>query len=83
VSRGNLFEQLSPTLQVTVDEQIAQIDTLSNIINSAEREMLRLRKAYENAIEARDATGVTLIDRNDEISILYEKSNVLVRPMTR
>jgi hypothetical protein len=65
---------------VTVDEQIAQIDTLSNIINSAEREMLRLRKAYENAIEARDATGVTLIDRNDEISILYEKSNVLVRP---
>lgn len=65
---------------MTVDEQIAQIDTLSNIINSAEREMLRLRKAYENAIEARDATGVTLIDRNDEISILYEKSNVLVRP---
>lgn len=63
-----------------MDEQIAQIDTLSNIINSAEREMLRLRKAYENAIEARDATGVTLIDRNDEISILYEKSNVLVRP---
>lgn len=61
-----------------MDEQISQIDSLSAIINSAEKEMLRLRKAYQGAVEARDAMGVTLIDRSDEIAILYEKANVLV-----
>lgn len=38
--------------------------------------MLRLRKSYENACESRNYTGIQLIDRNDELCILYEKSNI-------
>jgi len=38
--------------------------------------MLRLRKSYENGCESRNYTGIQLIDRNDELCILYEKSNI-------
>lgn len=39
-------------------------------------DMLRLKKSYEMAIEARNYTGIVLIDRNDELCILYEKANI-------
>lgn len=38
--------------------------------------MLRLRRQYERAIEARNYTGILLIDRNDELCVLYEKHNI-------
>ena len=38
--------------------------------------MLRLKKEYERDVEARNLTGVQLIDRNDELCILYEKHNI-------
>ena len=38
--------------------------------------MLRLKKQYELGVEARNFTGVSLIDRNDELCILYEKANI-------
>ena len=31
---------------------------------------------YEVAVEERNYTGIQLIDRNDELCILYEKSNI-------
>ena len=31
---------------------------------------------YEGAIEARNYTGICMIDRNDELCILYEKANI-------
>lgn len=62
--------------QNTVDEQISEIDKLNAIINSYEKEMLRLKKQYETQVELRNHTGITLIDRNDELCILYEKSNI-------
>ena len=43
-----------------------------------EKSMLKLRKQYEVAIESRNYTGITLIDRNDELCILYEKNNIQV-----
>ena len=30
---------------------------------------------YEGAVEERNHTGIMLIDRNDELCILYEKAN--------
>jgi chromosome segregation ATPase len=36
----------------------------------------QLKKQYEMAVEARNYTGIQLIDRNDELCILYEKSNI-------
>ena len=38
--------------------------------------MLRLKKEYELSVEGRNYTGVQLIDRNDELCILYEKANI-------
>jgi chromosome segregation ATPase len=62
--------------QQTVEQQIVEIDKLNSIINGMEKEMLQLKKKYELAVEARNYTGVQLIDRNDELCILYEKANI-------
>merc|ERR1719199_1357909 len=59
-----------------VEQQIVEIDKLNSIINSMETEMLKLKKQYELAVETRNYTGIQLIDRNDELCILYEKSNI-------
>lgn len=46
------------------------------IINSLQREMNNLIYEYEQACESRNYMGIQLIDRNDELCILYEKSNI-------
>jgi len=62
--------------QKAVEGQIMAIDKLNSIINALEREMLALKKQYELAVETRNFAGIQLIDRNDELCILYEKSNI-------
>jgi uncharacterized small protein (DUF1192 family) len=57
-------------------QQIMQIIKLNSIINNAEKQMINLRKDYATAVDQRNLTGITLIDRNDELCILYEKQNV-------
>ncbi|KAF4129429.1 hypothetical protein GN958_ATG21384 [Phytophthora infestans] len=64
------------TKQEQVEQQIVEIDKLNGIITHTEKELLRLKKKYELAVDARNGTGVQLIDRNDELCILYEKSNL-------
>lgn len=61
--------------QSTVEQQIQEIDKLNVVINALEKEMLELKGKYDRAIEDRNVTGVQLIDRNDELCILYERSN--------
>lgn len=61
--------------QNIVEQQIQEIDKLNLVINTLEREMLELKSKYELAVEERNVTGVQLIDRNDELCILYERSN--------
>lgn len=46
------------------------------IINSLQKEMNNLIYEYEQACESRNYMGIQLIDRNDELCILYEKSNI-------
>mmetsp|Transcript_34418 Transcript_34418/g.106375 ORF Transcript_34418/g.106375 Transcript_34418/m.106375 type:complete len:244 (-) Transcript_34418:507-1238(-) len=64
-----------------VEQKIVEIDKLNSIISSLERDMLRSKANYMKAIEIRNATGVTLIDRNDELCILYEKVNLQEQTM--
>ena len=59
-----------------VDQNINEIEKFNMIILSLEKEMLNLRKSYEQACESRNYTGIQLIDRNDELCILYEKANI-------
>ncbi|KAJ1422538.1 hypothetical protein B484DRAFT_399035 [Ochromonadaceae sp. CCMP2298] len=61
--------------QATVGKQIQEIDKYNMVINSLEKDMLHLKGKYEQAVEDRNITGVQLIDRNDELCILYERSN--------
>ena len=59
-----------------VAQLAAETDNLNSLINGIEKEMLKLKKHYEQAVEERNYTGIQLIDRNDELCILYEKSNM-------
>jgi DNA repair exonuclease SbcCD ATPase subunit len=61
--------------QSIVEQQIQEIDKLNIVINALEKDMLELKNRYERAVEERNTTGVQLIDRNDELCILYERSN--------
>ena len=59
-----------------VGQLVAEIENLNAVINGIEREMLKLKRSYEISVEERNYTGLQLIDRNDELCILYEKSNM-------
>merc|ERR1712054_670776 len=63
-------------LNEQVEQYVIEIDKLNSIINSIEKEMVILRRKYEQAVETRNFTGIQLIDRNDELCILWEKSNI-------
>eukprot|EP00668_Euglena_longa_P040853 GGOE01053773.1.p1 GENE.GGOE01053773.1~~GGOE01053773.1.p1 ORF type:complete len:936 (-),score=463.19 GGOE01053773.1:231-3038(-) len=59
-----------------IQEQCSQINKLNSDITAMETEMLHLKRKYEGAVEDRNFTGIQLIDRNDELCILYEKCNI-------
>eukprot|EP00762_Andalucia_godoyi_P001761 ANDGO_07059.mRNA.1 Cilia- and flagella-associated protein 58 len=59
-----------------LDEQLANIERLHSLIENAEEDMLRLKQSYERAVADRNFAGLALIDRNDELCILYEKNNI-------
>ena len=61
--------------QGSVEQQIMDIDKLNVIINTLEKDMIELKNQYEKSVEERNVTGVQLIDKNDELCILYERSN--------
>merc|ERR1719174_2502977 len=45
--------------------------------------MVVLKRAYEKAVEARNFAGIQLIDRNDELCILWEKANIQEKLLKR
>lgn len=64
--------------QLIAEEQELEVINLEDIINKAEKDMVRARKRYGLAVKDRNTIGILLIDRNDELCILYEKCNVQV-----
>merc|ERR1719378_1476928 len=70
-------------LNEQVEQYVIEIDKLNGIINSIEKEMVILRRKYEQAVETRNFTGIQLIDRNDELCILWEKSNIQEKLMKK
>mmetsp|Transcript_25494 Transcript_25494/g.58817 ORF Transcript_25494/g.58817 Transcript_25494/m.58817 type:complete len:926 (+) Transcript_25494:75-2852(+) len=63
-------------LNESVEQYVIEYDKLNSTINQIEKEMVILRRKYEQAVETRNFTGIQLIDRNDELCILWEKSNI-------
>ena len=59
-----------------IGQKINEGDKHNLIINSLQKEMNSLIFNYEAACESRNYMGIQLIDKNDELCILYEKSNI-------
>jgi hypothetical protein len=52
-SEVNKLLLLYKNKQQHVDQKVAEIDKLNSIINVVERDMVRLKKQYEQAVEER------------------------------
>ncbi|KAJ3123150.1 hypothetical protein HK098_002149 [Nowakowskiella sp. JEL0407] len=59
-----------------IEQHLSKIETLNTLINAAEDDMVFLKNRYEQAVKERNSVGVNLLDRNDELCILYEKLNI-------
>ncbi|MCO5562573.1 hypothetical protein L7F22_016200 [Adiantum nelumboides] len=81
-SRSHLRTELIKSSRVlrqqkeTIDEKLMEGARMNGFISTAEKEMSLFRKHYEGCVLDRNTVGISLIDRNDELCILYEKSNV-------
>lgn len=53
------------------------VEKLQTNLKSVDEEMQSVNNKYQQIVQQRNETGVSLIDKNDELSILYEKKNVL------
>ena len=52
------------------------IAKLNDMINKAEENMVELRRRYESSVQERNRRGIQLIERNEEVCVLFEKVNV-------
>jgi len=59
-----------------ITHRVAEIAKLNHVIDKSETEMVKMKDKYERTMEQRNFTGIQLIDRNDELCILYEKANI-------
>ncbi|KAJ3409840.1 hypothetical protein HDV05_004193 [Chytridiales sp. JEL 0842] len=66
-----------------IDQHLSRIETLNTLINAAEEDMVHLKHRYERAMSDRNSVGVHLLDRNDELAILYERFNIQAGVMTK
>jgi len=68
------FEKKKKMVEIT--NNVAEIAKLNHVIDRSEREMVIDKTKYEMTMEERNFMGIQLIDRNDELCILYEKANI-------
>uniref|UniRef100_A0A0P6J8G7 Coiled-coil domain-containing protein 146 n=1 Tax=Heterocephalus glaber TaxID=10181 RepID=A0A0P6J8G7_HETGA len=58
------------------EAQLSNLDRLAHVITAVEEEMVHLRRKYEKAVQRRNECGVQLIEREEEVSIFYEKIDI-------
>ncbi|XP_061438083.1 coiled-coil domain-containing protein 146 [Rhineura floridana] len=58
------------------EQQLMDVERLTNLLTRIEDEMVQLRKKYERAVQLRNESGVQLIEREEEVCIFYEKINI-------
>ncbi|KAL0209382.1 hypothetical protein RCL1_007750 [Eukaryota sp. TZLM3-RCL] len=63
-------------LEQNLNQHIVEIDRLCGLIDQSENDLLTVRGRYELMLQLRNRIGLQLIDRNDELCVLYEKLNV-------
>ncbi|KAL2631495.1 hypothetical protein R1flu_016181 [Riccia fluitans] len=80
--RSHLLSEISKAAfrlretRASAEEYVIESSKLEDFVTKAQREMARTRKMYALEVSARNQMGLSLIDRNDELCILYEKNNV-------
>jgi chromosome segregation ATPase len=62
----------------SIAQHLSRIDTLNQVINATEEDMLVLKSRFAQSVKDRNSVGMQLLDRNDELCILYEKLNIQV-----
>lgn len=77
-NRGELnkYEHKNKSLIEKENQQFNERTKLNMIMNSLNKDMKMIKQMYENACESRNLTGIQLIDRNDELCVLYERANI-------
>ncbi|XP_077194180.1 coiled-coil domain-containing protein 146 isoform X2 [Paroedura picta] len=58
------------------EQQLMDVERLTNTLTRVEDEMVQLWKKYERAVQRRNESGVMLIEREEEVCIFYEKINI-------
>ncbi|XP_015270540.1 PREDICTED: coiled-coil domain-containing protein 146 [Gekko japonicus] len=58
------------------EQQLMDVERLTNTLTRVEDEMVQLWKKYERAVQRRNESGVLLIEREEEVCIFYEKINI-------
>lgn len=61
-----------------MDELKVTIKKQEEFVHRQDKYLTNTFQNYSLAIKTRNSAGLSLIDRNDELCILYEKSNVQV-----
>jgi len=69
--RDTYTEKQEQTLQQS--KELSNLDLILSVIN---KDITQFTRKYEEACENRNYMGIQLIDRNDELCILYEKANI-------
>ncbi|RKO93586.1 hypothetical protein BDK51DRAFT_24341, partial [Blyttiomyces helicus] len=59
-----------------IEQHLSRIETYNMLIAAAEADLQTLKDRHEAAARTRNSVGVQLLDRNDELCILYERLNV-------
>eukprot|EP01022_Parablepharisma_sp_SALTPOND_P017426 TRINITY_DN277_c0_g2_i3.p2 TRINITY_DN277_c0_g2~~TRINITY_DN277_c0_g2_i3.p2 ORF type:complete len:812 (+),score=225.35 TRINITY_DN277_c0_g2_i3:5780-8215(+) len=62
--------------QAQTIQQSKEISNFDLILQGINRDIKQFTRKYEEACENRNYMGIQLIDRNDELCILYEKANI-------
>ena len=72
----SLFRDTFNEKQEQTIQQSKEISNFDLILQGINRDIKQFTRKYEEACENRNYMGIQLIDRNDELCILYEKSNI-------
>lgn len=73
-----LILELFDRFQFVIQELKVEKKRLEEFIHEIEKTQKKTHTDYFILIERRNRVGLNVIDRNDELSILYEKVNVQV-----
>ncbi|MCJ8736275.1 hypothetical protein PDJAM_G00257110, partial [Pangasius djambal] len=63
-------------MQHKSEEQRLKIIKLGQVINAQEQDLLHMRKSHDASVQSRNERGVQLLEREEEMCVLYAKVNV-------